>query len=738
MIHRVKTALFARWWVMLLSVLLVGGPILVYAWMKAPVFQSDAIMWMTVRLNLTEGKMMSEEMSTYMGTQAELLNSFVVQFRAYDKVLAKFPDVADAETNAILDASKLPFQLNVKSSQKSTVIGLSATGPSPDATRYFLDSVMDGYLTYKKDSRKQTSFGALSIITDQVKEAERQVATLQSRMAEFATSNNISYLTEHGQSAGKHLADLGSLISDLRTESQLLQLLTPDQVKEIGERPKGAANGPQLPGEKTALNLFQQSGATTQPGYYQVMQQYQILKAKRDDLEKNLRPTHSKMIKINQEIAGLERLTTQLDHESQQQAGAQLASRRQSVDLQIQNLETQYRNWETNAMDASRKLAYYNIMQEDLKRAQALYDRLVGLVQTVDLNKGLDQEPLTPLAPASTARPTMAKLKIAIAGVFLSFMLGGGVILLLEVMDDRFKSVVDLSLQMTEPILVQIPESTLPKRNGKVLPLKNRDERYAFAEAFRNLRSSILFMSDHEHQPRTILITSAVPDEGKTTIATNFAASLAMAGSRVLLIDADLRRSGLHAQFKVAGTPGLREVLNRQIPASKAIVPVQWDPATSGEALSGIRDSLSGTGNSVPSLFLLPAGEAADSSSELFLSGTMDTLLQAMAKEYDYVVIDSAPVLATDDATSLAPKTDGVLMVVRASYTSSRLAREALDRLRKRRVNVLGVIYNRAAASTDSYYRYSKQYGARIAGPLVGQNSGLPVPRASGSENSKV
>jgi Mrp family chromosome partitioning ATPase len=437
------------------------------------------------------------------------------------------------------------------------------------------------------------------------------------------------------------------------------------------------------------------------------------------------------MIKLNQDIVGLEKLLALLEQESEQQAGIQIAHRKSSVDLQIQNLESQYRTWETNAFDASRKLSEFERMKQEMQRAQAFYERLVGLVQTVDLNKGLDQEPLVPLAPASPAQPRLSKYKMVVAALFLSLMLGAGLILTLEVMDDRFTSVTDLTLTLPGEVVGQIPESSL-NGNGRIRGTrKHRQEQHAFAEAFRNLRSSLLFMCEPPRKPKVILVTSAIPEEGKTTVAANFGASLASAGSRVLLVDADLHRGTLHRVFGVAINPGLSEALSQRLPWDKAIVAVDGAKVTNHgeEAINqGQRRTKNGrpppddgswtpddgprttTQGQPASLFLLPAGQSLIRSSEVFLNGRLEELLHELRSQFDYIVIDSAPVLATDDVTSLGPKTDGVIMVVRASFTSARVTREALERLRRRGIEVLGLVYNRASASSDYYYRYSGGY----------------------------
>jgi polysaccharide biosynthesis transport protein len=239
--------------------------------------------------------------------------------------------------------------------------------------------------------------------------------------------------------------------------------------------------------------------------------------------------------------------------------------------------------------------------------------------------------------------------------------------------------------------------------SGDFRVMRQPDERHAFTESFRSLRSSLFLMFNESTPPRVILFTSAVPKEGKSTVVAHLAASLAISGLRVLLVDGDLRRSSLHQIFGTAQKPGLREVLAEGLPPAAAIVPVPLPPSLGTE-------SAGPDAKGSAKLFLLPGGETKTGTAEILLASHVGDLFRDLAAQYDYVIIDSPPLLATDDAVSLASKVDGVFMVVRGAYTHSRMVREALDRLHKRHVKVLGLVYNRAAPSSDYYYRYSRDY----------------------------
>jgi capsular exopolysaccharide synthesis family protein len=153
----------------------------------------------------------------------------------------------------------------------------------------------------------------------------------------------------------------------------------------------------------------------------------------------------------------------------------------------------------------------------------------------------------------------------------------------------------------------------------------------------------------------------------------------------VALIDGDLRKGVLHRKFKVEASPGLSEILQRQTDWRKAIQPTN-----------------------MANLSLISCGATTQRSSELFLQPSTPALLREIAQEFDYVIIDSAPVMAADDVTSLAPAAQGVIFVIRAQHTSARVARAALDLLYQRNVNVLGVVFNAVNPNIGEYYYYSR------------------------------
>ncbi|HWH68653.1 MAG TPA: CpsD/CapB family tyrosine-protein kinase, partial [Candidatus Sulfotelmatobacter sp.] len=317
------------------------------------------------------------------------------------------------------------------------------------------------------------------------------------------------------------------------------------------------------------------------------------------------------------------------------------------------------------------------------------------------------QATLAVLEPASTAtrsyRQELTGLGLAtVAGLGMALGLVG----LSAVRDDRFYSTAEITEQVEADLVGQIPDLTALKIPGVPPLLGEADARHWYAESYRSLRSALRFYGPQEPRPQVVLITSAVSAEGKSTIATNLARVLAQGGSRVLLVDGDLRRGRLHELVSLKRDRGLADLLQE---------PGEWNRAFQS--------------NSLPNWTFLSRGRDLPNPGDLLLSPRWDQLLVRLREHYDYVLIDSSPIFVADDATTLAPKVDGTLFVVRNRFSSARAVREALDLLYQRQARVLGLVLNRVEASTRSYYEYNNT--------ADGQSHQAPQPAAK-SEQEKA
>jgi succinoglycan biosynthesis transport protein ExoP len=673
-LHRYKSLLLRRWWILVLTICLGLFVEAFLAYQTPPSFLSTSKMMLAGKLNIAQGAVYSEDSQNFYGTQIQLMQSTEVKRGAEALVRSTHPEIPP-----------VAVEVTVVQKPRTSIFELSAIGSTPDYTQVYLNAVMQKYLDFKKGMREDQGKFVITGITEQLIQTEKDLRTAEDEMLEFQKQNNIGFITEEGNSAAAFLVKLNRDYAALKTEYDLLNLLDLDQnLDRAQNKMEGIGGG----GETTDDKGMPFSDVGPEADYLKAKQQVQLLKAERDTLAKDLRPKHPKILKLNDEITKEERLIELYRQDTLER----LETRRKSIGKQMENLQSNIKEWEAKALDLSQRLAQFNRVKGKVDRLKTLYDRLTNNLKEIDVSQVVDTGDQSVSVMEAATTPTSVRpglIKSLLLGLAFGALAGIGILFLLDRIDDRMASFGEFQHHFSENVLGQIPKE---KTKGKVSLLQPEDARHIFAESYRNVRSSLFFMPYDGPRPKTFLITSAVPNEGKSTISANLAITFALSGARTLLIDADLRRGALREAFGVSSKIGFSEVLKQEVNWQEVVVPTSY-----------------------PSLFILPRGRTLSQPSEHLLRDSTDALLKEMYHQYDYILIDSSPVLAADDTTSLAPKIDATLFVVRLSYTSARLTRKGLELLYSRQVNVPGVILNFVDTSLPEYYYY--QYSEYYAPP---------------------
>src|SRR5262249_20037061 len=232
-------------------------------------------------------------------------------------------------------------------------------------------------------------------------------------------------------------------------------------------------------------------------------------RAEQRDLGQYLRPKHPKMVALTEEIARCERLLEILRRQSDEQ----LESRRASLTRQIAGLEENIDQWNVKALEISQKSADYQRLRSNEQRVQALYDRLLGTLQTLDVNKEISPESVTLLEAASPPFSDFRKpLRQLMTAAAVALVLSIALVLFVDHVDDRVNSFTEVQHWFTEPVLVQIPRQASETGNPLIPLVSKNDLRHAFAEAYRSLRSSLLYLTREGTRPKTLVLTSAIPN----------------------------------------------------------------------------------------------------------------------------------------------------------------------------------------------------------------------------------
>jgi len=356
----------------------------------------------------------------------------------------------------------------------------------------------------------------------------------------------------------------------------------------------------------------------------------------------------------------------------------------------------------------------YRLIQQEIENNKTLLDGLLQRTRENDVimtgtpnnirvvDYAIAQK--NPVAPRRTL--------IVVTSFLFALVLGVGLALLIEYLDDTVSSTEDVENFLRLPSVAVIPQigrakakrlSLAAPKNGLVsqnggsnqeILLTEIEKHSPLAEAYRHLRTSIL-LSTAGRPPRTLVVTSSVPSEGKTTTAVNTAMSLAQTGAKVLIIDADMRRPRLQSIFNLNKDIGLSSLLSREVTPADVASATQHDPASG--------------------LFVITAGPLPPNPAELLGSEQMLKLIAMITPNYAHVVIDSPPIAAFTDGVLIATMVDGVLLVVHSGKSSRKVVARARKLLLDVGARIIGVVLNRAELAGLNGYYYHQQYYSHYA-----------------------
>ena len=429
------------------------------------------------------------------------------------------------------------------------------------------------------------------------------------------------------------------------------------------------------------------------------------LRSQEEDLHRQLaqasvhfQPTYPKVEELNKQLeavqADIKSEITRLAARYQKDYEAALG-REKLLRASLESQKTEQNRLNESAIE-------YSLLKRDVESNRQLYEGLLQKLKEAGVMTGLRSSNVRIVDPASapTAPSTPNIPRNLLMSLAMGLAGGLGLAFLLESRDDTVHSLEQVRMITALPSLAVIPFSSRPASRslspGKRLPqtaiavasaVRPKSE---IAEAYRALRTSIL-LSRTGKSAKILMVTSALPQEGKTTTSVNLAIVLAQHGARVLLIEGDMRRSGISQVLHLNSETGLSTVLGPENMAPHA-------------AIRSVAD--------VPNLSVLPAGPMALHPSEMLASPRMRNLLQRLEPEFDHIIIDTPPVLSVTDAALLSALADSTLLVIRAGMTSRVALRRVHDVLAHVDARIMGVILNAADFTEPDRYYYGSRYGS--------------------------
>ena len=601
------------------------------------------------------------------GPQKPALTRFVESAKA--KVMAPFRDevvpeaprpqpAATADENAYVDG--LLGRVAVEPVRGSRLVDIYFVAADPEFAARAINVLAEEYVAQNLEFRLQNTDKTLQFLTQEVAKQEQLVQASQRMLAEYRENQNALSLEDRSNVVGARLTQVNDAVARART-SRIQREAIYNQVVN--------ANDPANVSAVAASGFVQQLKA-------------RIVDLERDRvrLAERYLPQHPEMQKINLQLTDANR---QLQAEVQKIIDGIKTDYQQAQEEERQ-LSADLENQKAQAADLSRKNVDYSLLEREAESAQQVYQSLLQRENELRVANNsrannvrlLDRAevPGGPFTPDTRRAWMMALLFGLGAGIAVAFGI--------DYLDDTVKTPEDITWRLRLHFL-----GLVPKVHGDRHPLLSGPVPHDFGEAFRALRTAIVAASPGE-RTRIIAMTSTQPLEGKTTTAANMALALAIGGARVLLIDADMRRPSLHRALRLANDKGLAELLT-------------------GKAR--MREVVQRCGD--PNLLVISAGQTPPNPSELLGGDRMKAFLQQLnGGPFDWVVVDTPPVLAVTDAVILAPMVDSLAFIIGAEMTRWRLAERAIETLQTGHPRAVHAVLSRVDFDRNRYY-YSRYYG---------------------------
>jgi capsular exopolysaccharide synthesis family protein len=572
--------------------------------------------------------------------------------------------------------------LKVASISNTRLIEINYLSPNPRLSADVVNALVSAYIEQNYRTKFESTVQTSDWLSQQLADLKLKVETSQEKLIRFQREKGIVGIDDKQNLTTSKLDELSKELT--ATESDRIQ-------KEANYR-LAATGNPELMARSPSdlLGHLREQESTLKLQYAQLNTQFGPAYPKVIELKNQLDEVRGD---IDVEVG---RMATQIKNEY-------LAAQRRE-NMVLAEMEAQKR--EANVLNQN--AIEFNILKRDVDANRQLYEGLLQKLKEASLESGLRSNNIrvvdsarVPLTPTSPDIPR----NLAI-GLILGLSCGVGLAFLLETLDNSVRTSEQAEAVSGLPCLGVVPQflraDTPRLRSGELGLAKGATTRKAeliahlrpkseVAECYRSLRTSIL-LSALDAPPKVLLVTSALPQEGKTTTSVNCAIVLAQRGSRVLLVDADLRRAGVHLAFGLDRKSGLSTLLA--------------GTTTMEEAIRSYPQ--------IPGLYILPAGPPPPHPAEMLGAAKMNSLIAQWREDFDYVIIDTPPALSVTDPVVLSVEADSVILVIRSGKTTKDAVRRAGELLWQVNAPMMGVVVNGIdLGSPDHYYYY---YGAKSSG----------------------
>lgn len=577
------------------------------------------------------------------------------------------------EDNALV--SSFIGRIEVKPIRNSRLVDISFQAKDPVLATKIVNTLANAYINLNLETKLKAAKDAVKWLYNRIEEERKKVEKAEQALLQYKEKYNIitDFSSDTEKITAQKLAQLNAQVVDaeskrVEAETRYNQAIflqgTPDMLDSIPE---------------VLNNELIRQIKTMEVELYNRM----------SELSKKYGSKHPQMVAIESELKTLQK------------------RKAQEINRVVNSLRNEYRvalakenslkaalaKQKKESLDLNQKAIEYGVLKREAESAKQMYDLLIKRFKETSLTEDMKTGNIRVMDKAEVPRfpvKPRKKLNILLAMIVGLFM-GVGLAFFFEYLDNTIKVPEEVKQYLKIPYLGPVPiivTDTDKNPHGRQPPelVTLHSPKSIASEAYRGIRTSILF-SSAESEPRVILVSSAGPEEGKTISTANLAITMAQSGSKVIVIDCDLRRPRIHKLFDIPRDQGLTNLLVGNMEIKEAIFDTR-----------------------IPNLDIIPCGPIPPNPSEILGSSRMEKLIEVLKKSYKRIIIDSPPITAVTDAMVLAKSVDGVVLVIHANDTAREIVKNGLSQLQGVGARVLGAILNGVDMARDSYYYYQYYY----------------------------
>jgi len=631
----------------------------------------------------------------YIETQTKILQSETLALQTIKSLdLGRYPEFGGKPNTFIVPHAGVTSQrpsilgaflgaLFIQRVKDSRLIEVRFEAQDPQLAAQIVNGHLQNFIESNFRSRYDATTQASNWLSGELEELRIKVEKSEAAKIAYERENQIWTIDQNQNITTQKLSDINKDLTE--AQADLVQKQALFQIAKSGDVD-------QLPDVRSNQYLTE------------LLKRQSELDEQYADTSAQFGPNYPKVQRLERQKKELDDSVARAKHNIEASIETDYKTSRERVDLLTAALDNQ----KNEANDMSEKLVEYHVLEHEAESNKQLYDGLQQKLKEAGINAGLRSSNIRivdpALVPTTPARPNRSRN--ILFGVLVGLIGGVGLAFLREYLDNTVKSPDDVERLAGLPSLAVVP--SLPNLLGssnsnKLLTTDDAEEnrqgsrielvsfvkpKSQVSEAFRALRTSLL-LSQAEHPPQVILVTSALPREGKTTSALNLAVTLAQLGDRTLIVDGDLRK------------PGIRRALGLTVGRDFGL----------SSYLAGVSslDDIIVQHPQIDNLAALTTGPIPPSPADLLSSHRMRDAITYLRQKYKFIVIDSPPVMAATDAVILSVVTDGVLLVVRSGETPKEAFTRTRDLLNAVKCRLLGVVLNAVDSSAPDYY-YSYRY----------------------------